>query len=196
VAHRSHCLDCGGRAQNLGHIVHVCLCLVLPHRGCFFLLLNRLCGLLGYALPLCGTTSHPRCFACLRHCLIFRSCSLCIEKSAPRSREGVFSCSMGERMFASVCAVAVVALAGPSVRRIPAKKGPERAGAVAETLRGQAQGATGAIVDPPTARGEHCAATDLVIGTASQPGGTRLVCRPWRPIEAHLCEDDVDRQSL
>ena len=77
-----------------------------------------------------------------------------------------------------------------------AKKRPKRAGARAETLRGHAQGATGAILDPPTARGEHCAATDLIIGTASQPGGTMLVCGPCMPIEADFCEDDRDRWGL
>jgi hypothetical protein len=43
----------------------------------------------------------------------------------------------------------------------------ERAGARAETLGSHAQGATGPIVDPPTAGGEHCATTNLVIGTES-----------------------------
>src|SRR5207249_1208910 len=45
-------------------------------------------------------------------------------------------------------------------------------------------------------RGAHCAATDLVIGTEAQPGGTMLVGRPCMPSEAHLCEDDVDRHRL
>ena len=46
-------------------------------------------------------------------------------------------------------------------------KRAERAGARAETLGSHAQGATGPIVDPPTAGGEHCATTNLVIGTES-----------------------------
>lgn len=73
---------------------------------------------------------------------------------------------------------------------------PERAGARAETLGGHAPGATGAIVDPPTARGEHCASTDVMIGTEAQPGGKMLVGRPLLPIEAHLGEDDMDRGGL
>ncbi len=44
-------------------------------------------------------------------------------------------------------------------------KRSERAGARAETLGSHAQGATGPIVDTPTARGEHFATTHLVIGT-------------------------------
>src|SRR5881409_475818 len=43
-----------------------------------------------------------------------------------------------------------------------AKKRPKIAGARAETLRGHAQGATGTILDPSTARGQHFAATDLI----------------------------------
>ena len=77
-----------------------------------------------------------------------------------------------------------------------AMKRPKRAGARAETLGGHAQGATGAIVDPSTARGESFAATDLMIRTESQPGGKRFVCRPCMPIEAHLSEDDMDRWGL
>jgi hypothetical protein len=77
-----------------------------------------------------------------------------------------------------------------------AKKRPKRAGARAETLCGHAQGATGTILDPPTARGEHFAATDLIIGTEAQPGHKMLVGRPFMPIEAHLCEDDMDRGGL
>ena len=73
---------------------------------------------------------------------------------------------------------------------------PKIAGARAETLRGHAQGATGAILDPPTARGEHFAATDLMIGTEAQPGGKMLVCGPCMPIEADLCEDDMDCWGL
>ena len=84
----------------------------------------------------------------------------------------------------------------PQFAAHPAKKRPEIGGARAETLRGHAQGATGAILDPSTARGEHFATTDLIIGTEAQPGGKMLVCRPFMPIEAHLCEDDVDRHSL
>ena len=75
-------------------------------------------------------------------------------------------------------------------------KRAERAGARAETLGSQAQGATGPILDPPTARGEHCAATDLMIGTKAQPRRKMLVCGPLMPIEAHLCEDDMDRWGL
>lgn len=44
-------------------------------------------------------------------------------------------------------------------------KRAESAGARAETLGRHAQGATGPILDPPTARGEHFATTNLVIGT-------------------------------
>ena len=77
-----------------------------------------------------------------------------------------------------------------------AKKRPKRAGAGAETLRGHAQGATGAILDPSTARGASFAATDLMIRTEPQPGGTMFVCRPCMPIEAHLGEDDMDRWGL
>ena len=77
-----------------------------------------------------------------------------------------------------------------------AQKRPERAGAGAETVRGHAQGATGAIVDPPTARGAHVASTDLIIGTESQPGGKMFVCRPCMHIEADLCEDDMNRWCL
>ena len=77
-----------------------------------------------------------------------------------------------------------------------AMKCPERAGARAETLGGHAPGAPGAILDPPTACGEHFAATDLVIGTEAQPGGKMLVGRPLMPIEAHLGEDDRDRWGL
>ena len=77
-----------------------------------------------------------------------------------------------------------------------AKKRSQIAGARAETLGGHAQGATGAILDPPTARGEHFASTDLIIGTEAQPGGKMLVGRPFMHIEAHLCEDDVDRWGL
>ena len=77
-----------------------------------------------------------------------------------------------------------------------AKKGPEIAGAGTETLRRHAQGATGAILDPATARGEYFAATDLIIRTESQPGGKMFVCRPFMHIEAHLCEDDMDRRGL
>ena len=77
-----------------------------------------------------------------------------------------------------------------------AMKRPKIAGARAETLGGHAQGATGAILDPATARGEYFAATDLIIRTESQPGGKMFVCRPFMPIEAHLCEDDMDRRGL
>ena len=41
----------------------------------------------------------------------------------------------------------------------------ERAGARAETVGRHAQGATGPMLDTPTARGEHCASTHLVLGT-------------------------------
>ncbi len=77
-----------------------------------------------------------------------------------------------------------------------AMKRPKIAGARAETLGGHAQGATGAILDPSTARGEYFAATDLIIRTESQPGGKMFVCRPCMPIEAHLSEDDMDRWGL
>jgi hypothetical protein len=77
-----------------------------------------------------------------------------------------------------------------------AKKCPQIAGARAETLRGHAQGATGAILDPPTARGEHFAATALIIGTKAQPGDKMLVCGPFMHIEADLCEDDMDCGGL
>ena len=77
-----------------------------------------------------------------------------------------------------------------------ARKCPEIAGARAETLGGHAQGATGAILDPPPARGEHFASTDLIIGTEAHPGGKMLVGRPLMPIEAHLGEDDMDRWGL
>ncbi len=77
-----------------------------------------------------------------------------------------------------------------------AKKRPKIGGARAETLRGHAPGATGAMLDPPTARGEPCAATDLMIGTKAQPGRNMLVCGPCMPSEAHLCEDDRDRWGL
>ncbi len=77
-----------------------------------------------------------------------------------------------------------------------AKKRPTIAGARAETLRGHAQGATSPVLDPPTARGEHFAATDLMSGTEAQPGGKMLVCGPCMPIEADLCEDDMDRGGL
>jgi hypothetical protein len=56
-----------------------------------------------------------------------------------------------------------------------AMKRPKRAGARAETLGSHAPGATGAILDPSTARGAYCAATDLMIRTEPQPGGTMLV---------------------
>jgi hypothetical protein len=46
-------------------------------------------------------------------------------------------------------------------------KRAERAGARAETLGSHAQGATGPLLDTPTARGEHLATTHLVIGTES-----------------------------
>ena len=46
-----------------------------------------------------------------------------------------------------------------------AKKSPEIAGAGTETLRRHAQGATGAILDSSTTRGEHFAAADLIVGT-------------------------------
>ena len=71
-------------------------------------------------------------------------------------------------------------------------KRPEIAGARAETLRGHAQGTTGPVLDPPTARGEHFAATDLIVRTEAQPGGKMLVCGPLMPIEADLCEDEMD----
>ena len=77
-----------------------------------------------------------------------------------------------------------------------AMKRPKRAGARAETLGGHAQGATGAIVDPSTARGEDFAATDLLLRTEAQPGGTMCVRRPCMPIEAHLSEDAMDRWGL
>ena len=77
-----------------------------------------------------------------------------------------------------------------------ARKRAEIAGARAETLGRHAQGATGPILDPPTARGEHFAPTKLVIGTEAEPGGNMLVRRPWMHIEAHLGTDEVDRWSL
>jgi hypothetical protein len=76
------------------------------------------------------------------------------------------------------------------------KQGSQRAGALAETVRGQTQGAAGAIGDPPAARGAHCAATALVRGPEAQPGGTMRVCRPCLPLEAHRCADDVARPRL
>src|SRR5204863_10084835 len=77
-----------------------------------------------------------------------------------------------------------------------AKKRSKIAGARAETVCGHAQGATGAIVDPPTACGAHFATTDLMIRTEAQPGYTMFVCRPCMPIEAHLSEDAMDRWGL
>src|SRR5262249_39736151 len=47
----------------------------------------------------------------------------------------------------------------------PAKKGSEIAGAGTETLGRHAQGATGAILHPSTARGEHFATADLIVRT-------------------------------
>ncbi len=84
----------------------------------------------------------------------------------------------------------------PACAAHPAQERPQRAGARAETLRGHAQGATGPIVDPPTARSEHCAATDAVLGTEPQPGRTRLVRRPLTHSEPHCGEDDGDRWSV
>ena len=49
----------------------------------------------------------------------------------------------------------------------PAKKGSEIAGARTETLGRHAQGATGAILHPSTARGEHFATADLIVRTES-----------------------------
>src|SRR6267142_2660281 len=77
-----------------------------------------------------------------------------------------------------------------------AKKRSKIAGARAETLGGHAQGATGAILDPPTACGEHFATTDLIIRTEAQPGYKMFVGRPFMHIEAHLSEDDMDRWGL
>jgi hypothetical protein len=77
-----------------------------------------------------------------------------------------------------------------------AMKRSEIAGTRAETLCGHAQGTTGAILDPPTARGQHFTATDLMIGTEAQPRHKMFVGRPLMPIEAHLCEDDMDRRGL
>ena len=54
---------------------------------------------------------------------------------------------------------------GPQFAAHAAIKRSERAGARAETLGSHAQGATGPILDPPTARGEHFATTNLVVGT-------------------------------
>ena len=76
-----------------------------------------------------------------------------------------------------------------------AKKRPKIAGARAETLRGHAQGATGTILDPSTARGQHFAATDLILGTEPQPGRKMFVPRPLTPSAAHFGEDRVDRQG-
>src|SRR5215831_11017524 len=75
-------------------------------------------------------------------------------------------------------------------------KRAEIAGARAETLGSHAQGATGPILDPPTAGREDFAATNLVVRTESEPGGKMLVRWPFMHIEAHLGEDDVDRWGL
>ena len=77
-----------------------------------------------------------------------------------------------------------------------AKKGPERTGAGAETLRRHAQGATGAIVDPSAARGEHFTTPDRIVRTEAHPRGTRFVGRACMPMEAYFCEDDRDRGGL
>lgn len=65
-----------------------------------------------------------------------------------------------------------------------------------QTLRGHAPGATRPIVDVPTPRREHFAATHLVRGTAPQPGPTRLVRRPLTPLAADGGEDGMERQGL
>ena len=62
-----------------------------------------------------------------------------------------------------------------------ARKGPEIAGARAETVGGHAPGTTGAIVDPPTARGAHCAATDVILGPASDGGYWLIGLRAVQP---------------
>jgi hypothetical protein len=72
----------------------------------------------------------------------------------------------------------------------------ERAGARAETWGHHAQGATGPIVATPTAGRQDVAAPHLVIGTASEPGGTRLVRRPCMPIAAPRGEEEVERWCL
>jgi hypothetical protein len=85
---------------------------------------------------------------------------------------------------------------GPPCAAHAAIKRSERAGARAETVGSQAPGAPGPIVDTPTACRQDFATTNLVIGTATAPGDTRLVRRPCRPIEAHLGEEEGDREGL
>jgi hypothetical protein len=77
-----------------------------------------------------------------------------------------------------------------------AMKRPKRAGPRAETVGGHAPGATGAILDPPTARGEYWAATDLLSRTESHPGDKMFVCRPLMHRKANRSEDDMDRWGL
>lgn len=77
-----------------------------------------------------------------------------------------------------------------------AREGPEITRAIPQTLRRHTQGATGPIVDPPTARGEHFAATHAVVWAEPQPGRTMLVRRPFMHIEADCGEDGMDRQGL
>ena len=76
-----------------------------------------------------------------------------------------------------------------------AKKGPESAGAGTETLRRQAPGAPGAILDPSPPRGAHWAAADRRVGPAAYPRGKRVRWRPGRPMEAPRGEDARERRG-
>lgn len=87
-------------------------------------------------------------------------------------------------------------LCGPPCAAHAALKRSESAGARAEPWGRQAQGAPGPRVDTPTAWRQAFATPPLGIGTEAEPGGTRRVRRPCMPMEAHLGEDDVEREGL
>lgn len=125
-------------------------------------------------LPLVIFVQILLCTACLVGCLLFEHMVENFRQFMGRGRGG-----FGWPQLAAQAAI----------------KRPERAGARAETLRGHAQGTTGPVLDPPTARGAHFAATALIVRTAAQPGGKMLVCGPFMHIEADLCEDDMDREG-
>ena len=132
-------------------------------------------------------------------CVIVESCArdLCADNtSAPAFPIGCFLLEHVVDNFGQFVGRGRRGFGRPEFTAHAAKKGPEIAGARAETLRRHAQGATGPILDPSTARGEHFAATDLIVGTEPQPGGKMFVGRPFMHIEAHLCEDDMDRRGL
>jgi hypothetical protein len=102
VVHRSHCLDGGWRAQHIEQRVHVLLCLVIHHQGCFVILLHCLFDF--WRMNWLGEAPHQIPSAWLACVLVGADArDLCAETPLHRVPDRVFSPAACEREVLRVC---------------------------------------------------------------------------------------------